>query len=1116
MPALRFGLTLLFGGLLLTIAFGCGSTARAQTDDELEALNNRILALRDAGKYAEALPLAEQYLEATKQRHGEEHESHATALNNLGVLLDEGFGRFDEAEKLKRRALSIDEKLLGPDHAKVARGLNNLGVQLRKTNRSAEAEPLLRRALAIDEQVFGPDHPNVATSLSNMAELMSATNRPADAEQLIRRALAIDEKHNGPEHYTVAIRLTNLAVTLEEAFGRYEEAEQLKRRVIAILEKVLGPEHPQLAAALNNLSVLLRNLNRHAEAEQLMRRALVIDEKAYGPDHPNIALRLNNLAELLRLTNRPVEAELLYRRSLSIYEKVFGPEHPDIAIGLNNLALLLANTNRAAEAEPMLLRAVGIMEKSFGPDHPKVATALSNLAALLDHFGRNEESEAMKRRALAIDEKSLGPEHPDVGLRLNNLATSLSLTGRHAEAKVMMRRVIAIFEKALGPEHPNVAAALGNLSVLHSELGEWTEALELHRRATPLMSATKGGGKDRTGLVKAVLSANTAALRGAVRGLHRAVGDTAASREEAFQIAQWALQTAAADALGLMTARFAKGDGPLARAVRERQDLIARRQSEDRLLLAAVGRGDAAAMQATRASLADLDGKLDVLDQRLDIDFPEFAQLANPMPLSIAAVQAILRPNEVLVVYLDVPQFGRLPEETLAWAITKTRARWISIPLGSWALAERVVALRCGLDASNWQSPLGWPDDTPVDKQRIGEQQLRRQVCTNLIGKEVSPDELPPFDFARAYELYQGLLAPFADLTKGKHLIIVPSGLLGSLPFQVLVTKPPVSGSADLAAHKRAAWLAFSHPVTVLPSVGSLQALRKLPPSAAKDPYVGFGNPLLDGSPADAQRALQARTKQSCMQQRQPLRQRVAASNRAPVLGRVSRSGTVDLAELRAQAPLPETADELCAVAQALGGLGREADTVWLGARASESNLKALSKEGKLKRHRVVHFATHGLLSGESEAILRAKAEPALLLNPPADGRSAADLEMDDGLLTASEVAQLDLDADWVVLSACNTAAGQTGDTEALSGLARAFFYARARALLVSHWYVSSDAAVKLITRTFAELRANPGIGRAEALRRSMAALIRNGGPSDAHPSIWAPFVVVGEGAGSR
>ena len=117
--------------------------------------------------------------------------------------------------------------------------------------------------------------------------------------------------------------------------------------------------------------------------------------------------------------------------------------------------------------------------------------------------------------------------------------------------------------------------------------------------------------------------------------------------------------------------------------------------------------------------------------------------------------------------------------------------------------------------------------------------------------------------------------------------------------------------------------------------------------------------------------------------------------------------------------------------------------------------------------------------------------------------------------MTASEVAELKLNADWVVLSACNTASGGNGNAEPLSGLARAFFYAGARALLVSHWPVNSQAAVKLTTQAFSELKINPLIGRAEALRRSMVALIKNGEPHEAHPAHWAPFALVGEGGSS-
>jgi CHAT domain-containing protein len=214
---------------------------------------------------------------------------------------------------------------------------------------------------------------------------------------------------------------------------------------------------------------------------------------------------------------------------------------------------------------------------------------------------------------------------------------------------------------------------------------------------------------------------------------------------------------------------------------------------------------------------------------------------------------------------------------------------------------------------------------------------------------------------------------------------------------------------------------------------------------------------------------------------------------------------------VRSWTPLPETADELCAVGARLRA---PASDILLGAQATESRLKDLSEKGGLGAYRVVHFATHGALTGQ----VQGSAEPGLILSPPPRGTSDANaLERDDGYLTASEIATLKLDADWVILSACNTAGG-SGDAdsagnEALSGMARAFFYAGARTLLVSHWEVGSAAAVKLTTRAFAELAAHPSIGRAGALEISMRELIATGTPEDAHPSTWAPFMVVGEGA---
>ncbi len=292
----------------------------------------------------------------------------------------------------------------------------------------------------------------------------------------------------------------------------------------------------------------------------------------------------------------------------------------------------------------------------------------------------------------------------------------------------------------------------------------------------------------------------------------------------------------------------------------------------------------------------------------------------------------------------------------------------------------------------------------------------------------------------------------------------------------------------------------------MLPAVSSLNALRRVArPSAASKPMIGFGNPLLDGDPSypqDRARAGRAREFENCSQTASKRLASFSGARGVPPLA--PGGGLADVSLIRMQMPLPETALELCAVAADL-----EADPheIRLGARATEREVKRLSETGELAQYRMVHFATHGALPGQ----VTGSSEAGLLLTPPAKAS-----EEDDGYLTASEIAGLKLDADWVILSACNTAAASGQNAEALSGLARAFFYAQARALLVSHWAVNSDATVKLVTGAMRRLSADKSMGRAEAMRQSMLALIEKGEPYEAHPAYWAPFAVVGEGGAAK
>ncbi len=322
---------------------------------------------------------------------------------------------------------------------------------------------------------------------------------------------------------------------------------------------------------------------------------------------------------------------------------------------------------------------------------------------------------------------------------------------------------------------------------------------------------------------------------------------------------------------------------------------------------------------------------------------------------------------------------------------------------------------------------------------------------------------------------------------------------LADLPWHVLVRSQPSARFADSTVMHNVDWLGLAAPITVLPSPASLRVLRRtLQPSRATRAWTGFGNPLLNG-PDDRYVALSrlALERQRCSGPSTNTIESTSLSRSVRAQG----NQTATRVRIIAQAPLPETADELCEVAAALKV---QEDDIHLGAGASKAILKDINRTGKLSEYRMIHFATHAAKAGE----LAPGTEPGLILTP----RGQAD--SDDGYLTASEIAELRLDADWVILSACNTASSG-GDGATLSGLAQAFLFAGARALLVSHWYVDSEATVQLITSVFETLRTNSGIGRSEAMRQAMAKLARSGGRM-AHPTFWAPFVVVGEGAADR
>jgi CHAT domain-containing protein/uncharacterized protein HemY len=828
---------------------------------------------------------------------------------------------------------------------------------------------------------------------------------------------------------------------------------------------------------------------RYTEAEPLFKRALAIAEQALGQDDATVSWILAELAGLYDSQRRFTEAVRIYQRSLAIAEKK-SDEH-GVAVILNNLALVYRQQGNFEAAEPLFKRSLGYVEKVMGAV-PETAHVLNDLARLYRDQDRYAEAEPLFKQALEIRLATIGPRDPYTAETLDDMATLYMLQSRYGEAERLFAKSLAIRQDMLGPDHPDVGLSLYHLGRLHFEQSQWATAANYLRQTTNLLiQRSKRGTIGTSPSNRNSIETEREKLRfwDLVKASWRlAESDTAHMSQLAdkmFETTQWSQVSGAGLSLALMAARQAKGDGTLARVVRDRQDLIGQWEALDELLIAAASQPPdsrkALVEQEQRVQLSAINGRIAEIDRTLANGFPEYATLVSPQPLIIGDVQALLESGEALLLFLDTPATGPTSEETFIWVVTKTASRWVRSELGAKGLSARVQKLRAGLDHSN-RAARSSGERAAVQLGRVG-------PAHNFL----------PFDLGIAHELYAALLGPFEDLIKDKQLLIVPSGPLTSLPFHVLVTEKPDKAIPNtVEGYAKAAWLAKRNALTVLPSVASLAALRRHAKGGrAPEPYLGFGNPLLVGASGVDRRAWSA---QSCAEAGKSVEMTALNSQTAGGLSDFFRGGLADVAAVRTLAPLPETANELCAVGHSLGSSDK---AIALGQAATEKTVKQMSADGRLARARVVHFATHGLVAGEIKQL----AEPALVLSPP-----ETPTEEDDGLLTASEVTSLKFDADWVILSACNTAAGDQGNAQALSGLARAFFYSGARALLVSHWPVNSESAVKLTTRTFAALEKRPNLGRAEAMRAAMLATIAEGGRA-AHPAYWAPFVVVGEGA---
>lgn len=807
---------------------------------------------------------------------------------------------------------------------------------------------------------------------------------------------------------------------------------------------------------------------QYAEAERTIREALEFfkADEADGKSRSSEAARslfeenmLGILARSLISQNRFIEAELVLRDVVRKTITRTGRYSPASGKALTQFSNLLGQLGRRDEAVYLAQQAIESLEQAGVPPASGVfVNALRSLAHRLAEQGAY--ADAVKQYA-RLDQALVGDERLREQLGRGDVVYGLALhkTGKSAEAVPMLDVLLTKFRKTLGDKDRKTIETAGVLASALARQGEHARAAELFAFAAKALleeeDTDEGGAVSQQRKRASILHSYIGFLAEAAKREPAKVADYAG---EAFRLADAVRGQSVQRALAASAARAAASNAELAELVRREQDLGNQVGAHFALIRTALAlppdQQDAQRIASLRQGIDRMRGERKQLGQDIAAKFPEYANLVNPKPVAVAELQRALQPNEALVSYLAGEDGG------FVWVVRKDKPiRFAAFQPDAAQLGKTVRGLRRALDAE------------------VGLLQ-----------------ELPDFDLKAAYQLYAAILKPVEDAwADADTLLVVPDGALAQLPFALLPTQAASLGKdVDkllFSRYRSVPWLIQKVAVVQLPTANALLTLRAAPAGKPqRKGFMAFGDPYFS---ADQMREAEK-----------------GATVPAKAAGDVlTKRDAVDAAQLAQLARLPDTREEVLAMARALGADAQR--DVFLGTTANEKNVKSAN----LADYRILAFATHGLVPGELEGLV----QPALALSSPVvtgnDG---------DGLLTVDEILGLKLDADWVVLSACNTASANTAGEEPLSGLVRAFFYAGARAVLASNWPVETSAARYLTTNIFARQTRQPNLSRAQAMRQSVQEMIREGSYVDpaskkavfayAHPIFWAPFSLVGDG----
>jgi CHAT domain-containing protein len=938
-----------------------------------------------------------------------------------------------------------------------------------------------------------------AVSLNMLARLMqlqsvqhSLAGDPKRALQIIQELLREVTSARGAKGYQFNANRAVAAILLQ--MGDIAQAEAYLRRSLAAIQEARTSGLPRWRATY-------AKLGQNWEGEIEMARGQIFEARGQFAE-AEAAYRTAELRKragnkgVLELENPPAETLLLQVVDSNVLSQ----------------ARMKARQGRLAEAEVDARRALLSRLKDTGKYNPVTPRFVMGLAGILVDQGRYDEAEQLGRVALDINKTVGVPDdsQPTVQL-LSQLAGILSLQHKNAEANAIFAqidqaiakwepqrrqvfelnpsRILALYGSGqldagiaaaeqlvkkqvgrVGENHFDAASARGTLAVGLMRARRDAEAIREFKAAIPVMMASASENADDENTT--VVAARTQRLQTIVESylalLARAEGTGSSVGEETFGLADAIRGHSVQQALAASSARAAAKDPALAELVRKEQDLTKQVNAQlgtlNNVLAIPSSERDEKGAQQIQASIAALRAERDKARQEIKQKFPSYADLVSPKPPSVAEIRATLAEGEAMLSFY----FGH--NGSFVWAVPKSGpVAFAAVNAGIGDIESKIRKLREALE----------PQAAMIS-------------------------DIPPFDLKLGYELYELLLKPVESGWKpAKNLIVVSNGALGLLPLSLLPTAPAeVAADEDplFAGYRKVPWLARTHAVSTVPSAAALRTLRQLlPGKPGRGDLVAFGDPYFNQeqqAEAEAGDAnVQVADAGGNVTRGMPLKRR-----NSPKLD------GVDSAELGLLPRLPDTADELKSIALAL-----QADpskVLFLGKSATESAVKTMNLSG----FRILAFATHGLVPGE----LNGLTQPALALSSP-----TVTGEGGDGLLTMEEILGLKLDADWVILSACNTGAGAGAGAEAASGLGRAFFYAGTRALLVTNWSVHSQSARELVTDLFKRQADDPKLSRSEALRQAMMALVDGPGYLNgegktefayAHPLFWAPYTIIGDG----